>query len=75
MSKKVLNDDSPMPFGKFKDRRMEDVPAEYLLWLWEENKDRYKLYAGSRPLTEDQRAIMDYIDDNMEVLKQELKKR
>lgn len=28
-----MDDQSPMPFGKYKGRKMEDVPAEYLLWL------------------------------------------
>mgnify|MGYP001568077693 CR=1 FL=1 len=29
-----LQDESPMPFCKYKDVRMEDVPASYLHWLW-----------------------------------------
>lgn len=29
-----LNDDSPMPFGKYKDIPMQDVPASYLHYLW-----------------------------------------
>lgn len=28
-----LTDQSPMPFGVHKDKKMEDVPASYLLWL------------------------------------------
>jgi uncharacterized protein (DUF3820 family) len=28
-----LTDSDPMPFGKHKGERMEDVPASYLLWL------------------------------------------
>lgn len=30
-----LTDQSPMPFGTHKDKKMEDVPADYLLWLWD----------------------------------------
>lgn len=30
-----MNDQSEMPFGKFKGRIMEWVPASYLLWLWD----------------------------------------
>ena len=30
-----LTDDSPMPFGKHKGERMGDVPAKYLIWLWD----------------------------------------
>lgn len=25
-----------MPFGKYKGRKMENVPPDYLLWLWDE---------------------------------------
>lgn len=37
----ALTDESPMPFGKYgprpkgEGRKMKDVPAEYLLWLWD----------------------------------------
>ena len=31
-----LTDLSPMPFGKFKGKPMQDVPVRYLNWLWEE---------------------------------------
>lgn len=30
-----LTDQSPMPFGKHKGQPMEKVPADYLLWLWD----------------------------------------
>ena len=30
-----MNDLTPMPFGKHKDTPMQDVPANYLLWLWD----------------------------------------
>lgn len=33
---KVLTDLCPMPFGKHQGRRMQDVPASYLFWLWTE---------------------------------------
>lgn len=28
-----MTDQDLMPFGKYKYRKMEDVPADYLLWL------------------------------------------
>lgn len=31
-----LTDESLMPFGKFKNKRMIDVPAVYLMWLAKE---------------------------------------
>lgn len=33
-----LRDDSPMPWGKHEGKRMIDVPADYLLWLYDNNK-------------------------------------
>ena len=33
--RKRLTDDDPMPFGKHKGERMEDVPADYLLFIFE----------------------------------------
>lgn len=30
-----MTDTDIMPFGKHKGKRMEDVPASYLLWLWD----------------------------------------
>lgn len=52
-----LNDNSPMPWGKYKGTDMEDVPASYLLWLWNEGK-----CSGN---------VKEYIKDNLEVLEQE----
>lgn len=31
-----LEDDSPMPFGKYRGEPMSDVPASYFHWLWAE---------------------------------------
>ena len=33
---KTLEDDNIMPFGKYRGRRLEDVPDSYIRWLWEE---------------------------------------
>jgi uncharacterized protein (DUF3820 family) len=33
------SDDSLMPFGKFRGKSLKDVPADYLLWLYNEAKD------------------------------------
>ena len=32
----ALTDDSVMAFGKHKGERLENVPARYLLWLWDD---------------------------------------
>lgn len=31
---KGFTDNDVMPFGKHKGKRLEDVPADYFLWLW-----------------------------------------
>lgn len=56
----ALEDDSPMPWGKaHRGTAMANVPAKYLLWMWENNK--------GGPL------VRKYIKDNLEILKKELK--
>jgi uncharacterized protein (DUF3820 family) len=42
----MLEDNSPMPFGKYKGIQMVDVPASYLIWLYENDKcnDEVRLY-------------------------------
>jgi uncharacterized protein (DUF3820 family) len=49
-----LDDESPMPWGKFKGEKMVNVPASYLLWLYDNNR-------GSAEVKE-------YIEDNMQAL-------
>ncbi len=56
----ALYDNSPMPFGKYKGEKMENVPASYLLWLYDENKCN--------------KEVRDYIEDNIDVLKEEVKR-
>lgn len=34
----ALTDNSFMPYGKFKGTKMINVPADYLLWLYENQK-------------------------------------
>lgn len=59
----ALTDLSPMPWGKFKDVPMQDVPANYLHHFWT---------AGDPPLSQDKRSpVAAYIRRNLEVLKQE----
>lgn len=52
-----LNDESLMPWGKYKGDKMENVPAEYLLWLYENDK-----CSGN---------VKEYIIDNLNVLEKE----
>lgn len=57
----ILNDDSPMPFGKHEGKEMIDVPASYFMWLW--NKDEWY----GKPA----KAVRNYIEDNLEAFKLE----
>lgn len=58
----VIEDTDTMPFGKYKGQPMQDVPASYLHWLWQNGKKEDK----SCP-------IADYIRRNIGALKQEFK--
>lgn len=57
---KTMDDNSLMPFGKHKGEKMIDVPAAYLLWLYENGK----CYGEVRA----------YIEDNMQVIKDQIKR-
>ena len=61
MEKLKLTDDSKMPFGMHRDKRLEDVPADYLLFMYE--KDRL----GP--------ALREYVEENMDVLKKEINEK
>jgi uncharacterized protein (DUF3820 family) len=63
-----LYDNSKMPIGKFKDVEMIDVPAEYLLKVHEENQ-------GKEIKSEDLKSVMEYIEDNLDVLKEEIRRK
>lgn len=51
-----MNDQSLMPFGKYKGRKMEEVPASYLLWLRDQHVDG---------------EVADYIEENLTALLKE----
>lgn len=57
----ILNDNSPMPFGKYKGQKLIDVPASYFLWLYDNN------YSYGN--------IKDYIIDNLDVLHKEINEK
>ena len=54
-----MNDTSPMPFGKHKNKLMQDVPCDYLNFLW------------NNGMKSDKRPVAQYIRDNLNALKQE----
>ena len=57
-----LTDESFMPFGRYKGTKLANVPAEYLLWL------------HGNGISPQHQNLKDYIEDNMDVLKQEIGK-
>ena len=54
-----MTDSSLMPWGKYKGEKMINIPADYLLWLLDNNK-----CAGE---------VRAYIVDNKDVLLKEIK--
>ena len=57
---KKLTDKDLMPWGKHKGTSMANVPADYLLWLYENDKCSGDVKA--------------YIIDNLDVINSEIKK-
>lgn len=53
-----MNDESIMPFGSHKGKKLANVPAEYLLYIYE----NYQLYSN----------LKQYIEDNLEVIKSQI---
>lgn len=60
----ILNDLSPMPFGMYKGKPMQDIPASYLHYLWINNLKNHS--PGSN-----QEAVYNYIKENVHALKKE----
>ena len=58
-----------MPFGKHRGKEMEDVPAKYLFWIWDENSVAYKENRINNGATV---AVMAYIEDNWQALQKEI---
>lgn len=56
-----MDDNSKMPWGLHKGKAMVNVPAEYLVWLYDNNK-----------CSSD---VRKYIKDNLDVLKSEIKNK
>lgn len=57
----LLTDESLMPYGKYKDYKMANVPASYLMWLYDNNKC--------------DKAVRWYIERNMDAIQLELKQQ
>ena len=59
--KTTLTDEDEMPYGKHKGKKMANVPAEYLIWL-------------SKQPTLKRDSLFYYIEENMDVLLEEVKR-
>jgi len=57
--KPAYNDDDLMNFGKYKNVRLQDVPASYLHWLYTETKPMRDI------------KLKHYIENSMDSLKEE----
>ncbi len=53
-----MTDNSLMPFGKYRGEKMANVPADYLLWIFENNKCTPE--------------VAKYIAENLSVIKSEI---
>ena len=53
-----MEDSSLMPYGKYKGEKMANVPPDYLLWLYENDKC--------------QNYVKNYIIENLDVIKQQI---
>lgn len=58
----MADENTRLTFGMHKGEKLGDVPASYLLYLWDENKFI------------PQKEVDQYIQDNYEVLKAEVKR-
>ena len=56
-----MTDDSLMPFGKHRGKKLIEVPDSYLFWLSKENRVTGELH--------------DYIEDNLDAIKENIKSR
>jgi len=54
----MLSDTDKMPYGKYKGEDMADVPAAYLIWLYDNNKCTKEVEA--------------YVSENLDVLQKEI---
>ena len=60
----ALTDKDLMPFGKYRGTEMANVPAYYLIYIY----NKYDL-----DKTLQTRKVLEYIEDNLEILETELK--
>ena len=62
------DDETKIPFGKFKDEKMANVPAWYLIYVYDNRAEKFR-YVWERYTP-----VFDYIEQNMDVLKVQKKR-
>ncbi len=60
----ALEDLDKMPFGKYKDTPMQDVPPSYLMWLYDNIK--------KTGINSSNEKVFNYIFNSMDAIKEEL---
>jgi hypothetical protein len=60
---KIMDDNSIMPFGKHKGEKMANVPAGYLLWLYNEIDEKNKTFSPH------QESVWRYIKENIVIIR------
>lgn len=72
----AFTDTDPMPFGKYKGEPLQDVPASYLRWLWNELKADNFHKASVGPVLPDHISVKvklaNYIHNSRAAIEQEL---
>jgi uncharacterized protein (DUF3820 family) len=53
-----MDDESLMPYGKYKGEKMANIPPDYLLWIYENNKCTIE--------------VQEYIQNNLDTIKAEI---
>lgn len=64
-----LTDESLMPFGKYKGEKMANVPASYLMWIYDEwtlPNPRFSFV---------NKDVKEYIEENLDVIQEEIKRK
>jgi hypothetical protein len=69
-----FQDTDLMPFGKFKGEPLQDIPASYLKWLYDEMKPECGTNALGN-INPNKQKIFNYIHNSMDAIRLELKDR
>ena len=64
----ALTDNSLMPFGQYKGKRMDEVPDGYLLYLWDQWKSKGK------PKHLEGKLVYYYIVENLDAILENVKR-